>query len=90
MPRRPPKQWIRACIAGVKKSGSAYDPARVCGAVWSRKSPKEKARAAQQEKRTMKRHCRTCTKSGKFSKHGRYYRCKKGGHWGKPRKRSKK
>lgn len=34
--------------------------------------------------------CRTCTKGGKFSKRGRYYRCKKGGKWTKPRKRSKR
>ena len=36
------------------------------------------------------KHCRVCTKSGKFSKHGRYYRCKVGNHYGKPRKRRKK
>lgn len=42
------------------------------------------------KKHHRKKHCRTCTKSGKFSKHGRYYRCKTGAHWGKPRKRSKK
>jgi hypothetical protein len=42
------------------------------------------------KKKKGKAHCRTCTKGGKFSKRGRYYRCKKGGHWSKPRKRSKK
>jgi hypothetical protein len=88
MPNRPPKRWWRACTKGVGQSGAARDPARVCGAVWSRKTREQKKRAAQGEK-TMK-HCRTCTKTGKFSKHGRFYRCKKGGKWSKPRKRSKK
>lgn len=89
MPERPTKRWWRDCTSSVAKSGAARDQARVCGAVWSRKTLSEKKRAAQGEK-IMKHHCRTCTKTGKFSKRGRYYRCKKGGKWSKPRKRSKK
>jgi hypothetical protein len=42
---------------------------------------------ASKKKKTGKK-CRRSTKSGKFSKHGRYYRCKVGSHWSKPRKRS--
>jgi hypothetical protein len=34
--------------------------------------------------------CRRTTKRGKPSKHGRYYSCKKGGHWSRPKKRAKK
>lgn len=94
MPARPPKKWFRDCEKGVAKGGGARDPARVCGAVWSRKTSTEKKRAARKEERTMKhrraKHCRTCTKGGKFSKRGRYYRCKVGSHWTKPRKRSKR
>lgn len=37
MPKRPPRQWWRHCVAGVSASGSAYDPAKVCGALWYHK-----------------------------------------------------
>ncbi len=45
---------------------------------------------AKRKKSRRSTQCRTCTKGGKFSKRGRYYRCKKGGKWTKPRKRSKR
>jgi len=31
---RPPKDWWDKCVAGVEKSGSAVDPAAVCGNLW--------------------------------------------------------
>ena len=42
MPSRPPKAWWDRCMADVRASGTAADPAAVCGAVWKRKSPSEK------------------------------------------------
>jgi len=36
--RRPVKEWWERCTTKVAAKGSAYDPAGVCGAVWSRKS----------------------------------------------------
>jgi hypothetical protein len=45
---------------------------------------------AKKKKTIRHKKCRKCTKTGKFSKAGRYYRCKVGSHWSKPRKRSKK
>src|SRR5262249_10523793 len=42
MPKRPPKAWWTSCVNGVRSHGGAIDPARVCGAVWSRKSDREK------------------------------------------------
>jgi orotate phosphoribosyltransferase len=42
MPGRPPKAWWDRCMADVRARGGAIDPARVCGAVWSKKSAAEK------------------------------------------------
>ena len=96
MPARPSRDWWSRCVRAVDRAGSAFDPAAVCGAAWQRKTPKEKRAAARREvmaRKKMKRrkHCRTSTKGGKFSKHGRYYRCRlPGGKWSKPRKRSRR
>lgn len=46
MPGRPPKSWWDRCMLGVRSSGSASDPASVCGSVWARKTPAEKRSAA--------------------------------------------
>lgn len=43
-PRRPPKQWMRDCVAGA--SESATDPGAVCGALWYRKMSPAAKRAA--------------------------------------------
>lgn len=43
-PRRPPKQWMRDCVAGA--SDSAADPGAVCGALWYRKMSPAAKRAA--------------------------------------------
>lgn len=49
-PRRPPKQWMRDCVAGASKS--AADPSAVCGALWYRKmSPAAKRAALARESR---------------------------------------
>lgn len=45
-PRRPPKQWMRNCIAGVKDSGSAANPGAVCGSLWYQKMSSAQRRAA--------------------------------------------
>lgn len=91
MPKRPPKGWFSRCVRGVRKSGGADNPAAVCGAEWRDKSPAQKRAATRKAERPMKKHrakhCVRVTKSGKFSKHGRYVRCKKHGRWGKIRKR---
>jgi hypothetical protein len=50
MPRRPPKKWMRDCVAGASRS--ARDPGAACGALWYRKmSPEAKRRALSREKR---------------------------------------
>jgi len=36
-PARPPRAWWGKCVKGVKRSGGAYAPAKVCGALWHRK-----------------------------------------------------
>lgn len=51
MPGRPTKKWWGRCVAGVSEKGGAIDPSRVCGAVWARKGPKERAAIARSEKR---------------------------------------
>lgn len=69
MPNRPPKQWWDDCVAGVGRGGAAYDPSRVCGAVWARKSPAEKryATATHESSSEMKRS-RTKAKRGRPAK----------------------
>ncbi len=52
MPKRPTKKWMDACLAGVSKSGSAYDPGAVCGATWYRKPLAERAAIARADERT--------------------------------------
>jgi hypothetical protein len=42
MPLRPPKSWFDRCVSEVQAHGGAVDPAKVCGAVWARKSASEK------------------------------------------------
>jgi len=49
MPRRPTKKWWGRCVAGVTESGGAAEPARVCGAVWSRKPMSERKAIAREE-----------------------------------------
>lgn len=53
MPRRPPKKWMRDCVAGVEaRSPSAADPGAVCGSLWHHKmSPKSKRAALSRERR---------------------------------------
>lgn len=47
-PRRPPKKWMRDCVAGASKS--ARDPGAVCGALWYHKmSPAQRRAALQKE-----------------------------------------
>lgn len=43
-PRRPPKQWMRHCVAGA--SASSRDPGAVCGALWYHKMSAKQRRAA--------------------------------------------
>lgn len=45
MPNRPPRQWMRDCIAGVASHGGAVDPGAVCGAQWQRMDHGARARA---------------------------------------------
>lgn len=33
-PKRPPKHWWKGCVRGVRDSGSAAEPERVCGSIW--------------------------------------------------------
>jgi len=42
-PRRPPRQWWRACLSSVEAQKHARDPAAVCGAQWWRMPPSERA-----------------------------------------------
>jgi hypothetical protein len=44
--KRPPKKWMRRCVRGVKKSGSAAAPGAVCGSLWYHKMTKAQKRAA--------------------------------------------
>ena len=44
--KKPPKKWMKKCIAGVKSKGSATNPQAVCGSLWYNKmSPKAKKKA---------------------------------------------
>lgn len=50
-PTRPPKQWFKRCERGVASKGGAIDPGAVCGAVWQRKTKKQKTSLVRAEKR---------------------------------------
>jgi len=51
-PGRPPKQWMRRCIAGVEAGGKVRDAGAVCGAQWHHKmSPAKKRAAVRKERR---------------------------------------
>lgn len=50
-PRRPPKRWFEHCLASVAGQRHARDPAAICGAVWWRKPPTERARIVRQLER---------------------------------------
>ncbi len=53
-PRRPPKLWMKHCVAGVKAGGSAADPGAVCGALWYKKmSPSQRRAALRREGKDM-------------------------------------
>jgi len=43
-PRRPPKKWMRHCVAGASRS--SRDPGAVCGALWYHKMSASQRRAA--------------------------------------------
>lgn len=45
-PRRPPRQWMRDCVRGVKESGSAANPGAVCGSLWYHKMSAAQRREA--------------------------------------------
>lgn len=49
MPSRPPKKWMKKCIAGVQEGGSAAVPGAVCGSLWyHKKTPAERAATARE------------------------------------------
>lgn len=50
-PGRPPKNWMKRCVAGVKAGGSAADPGAVCGAQWYKKMSESQKRAALKKER---------------------------------------
>jgi len=56
MPGRPPKKWMRDCVAGAKRSGSAVDPGAVCGAQWHHKMSKKQKAAAMRRSERRKRN----------------------------------
>jgi hypothetical protein len=46
VPRTPPREWWDHCTRGVEKSGSAFNPGDVCGALWFHKmTPAQRAAA---------------------------------------------
>jgi len=49
--KRPPKKWFRRCVRQVKAEGEAIDPKKICGAVWARKTAKEKKRTVKREEK---------------------------------------
>ena len=72
MPRRPPKKWMRDCVAGVTKNSPAYDPRAVCGSLWYHKlSPAQKAAAVRRERtrRTESFHSRASLDPGYWAMH---------------------
>lgn len=86
MPGRPPKAWWKRCMTDVKSHGGAVDPARVCGAVWARKSPAEKraivaleegsavsSKKKKGKKKSAAKKPKKAKKSGK--RHGRCINC---------------
>jgi hypothetical protein len=57
MPGRPPKKWMRRCVAGVS-AHIADDPGAVCGSLWYKKmSPAQKRKAMREEN---PRACASC------------------------------
>ena len=59
MPNRPPKKWMRDCVDGVRRSGSAVNPGAVCGSLWYHKmSPAQKRKAMRGEKMKRRRRHR--------------------------------
>jgi len=50
-PRRPPKKWMRDCVAGA--SSSSRDPGAVCGALWYHKMSESQRRAALSRERKL-------------------------------------
>lgn len=83
MPGRPPRAWMAACVAEVTASGTARDPVAVCGAVWARKTPAQKAAAVRTYEgggamaKKAKKHAKKAKKHGK-AKGDRCSACKHG------------
>lgn len=75
MPGRPPKDWMRSCVAGVEAGGSAMDPGAVCGATWQRKTRGEKAAMVAAEGRSMAKKKKSKKHHGK--KHAKKHHPKK-------------
>ena len=46
MPKRPPRGWMRDCVEGVEKRGSATNPGAVCGSLWYNKMSEEERQEA--------------------------------------------
>lgn len=44
--KRPPKKWWKSCTKGVRASGSATDPEKVCGSEWYHKMSKSQKKSA--------------------------------------------
>jgi hypothetical protein len=70
MPDRPPKDWFERCVEDVAASGHAKNPAAVCGATWTHKTPQEKALTTALEEPTMAAKKRAKKKHPKGKKHG--------------------
>lgn len=57
-PKRPSKKWFRKCVKAVKKSRTAVEPRKVCGALWHKKmSAAKKAKALKLENALRARKC---------------------------------
>ena len=89
MPNRPPKAWMRDCVAAVRQHGGAKDAGAVCAAVWQRKGPAERRAivsleegasmsAKKKKKGKKKAPKRSKAKRAKKSKKGK--RCTRCGH----------
>lgn len=90
MPGRPPKRWMRECMAAVRQHGGAKDAGAVCASVWNRKSAGEKRAiveleegsmsAKKKKKKKAKKKAPKRSKAKKPKKGKKHHRCTGCGH----------
>jgi hypothetical protein len=90
VPGRPPKNWMRECVAAVGQHGGAKDAGAVCASVWQGKSASERraiveleegTRMSAKKKKKPKKKAPKRSKAKKPRKKGKkHHRCTGCGH----------